>query len=136
MSRIRMTDRGVKALRANSAAQVDYFDERLPGFAIRISGRGHKSWIVLYRHSGRVRRLTLGPYPALGLADARAMAKNALHLVAMGRDPAAEKQMQRRAETFAELAHEYMERHAKVHKRERSWRRTTSCRRSRHAIHT
>ncbi len=40
--------------------------------------------------------------------------------VFQGGDPAAEKQAERRAETFAELATEYMEKHAKAKKR--SWR--------------
>jgi len=96
----------VQGLRASAAGQVDYYDERLPRFGIRVSGRGRKSWIVLYRHAGRVRRLTLGPYPALGLADARALAKDALRLIALGRDPAGEEPMQRRAETFEELTRE------------------------------
>lgn len=109
MPRLRMTDRTVQALRATGSKQVDYFDERLPGFALRVSGNDHKSWIVMYRHAGRVRRLTLGPYPALSLADARTMAKDKLHLVACGRDPAAEKQAARRAETFEDLAKDYIE---------------------------
>ncbi len=122
MPRLRMTDRRLQSLRAEGPHQVDYFDERLPGFAMRVTTSGHKSWIVMYRHRGRVRRLTLGPYPALGLADARALAKEKLHDVASGRDPAAEKQSARRAETFEDLAKEYMDRHAKVRKRERCWK--------------
>ncbi len=64
MPRIRMTDRSVKALRPRAGDQVDYFDDRLPRFGMRVSEKGHKSWIVLYRCAGRLRRLTLGPYPA------------------------------------------------------------------------
>src|SRR5262245_47745198 len=121
MPRVRMTERTLQRLRVPSIGQVDYFDQRLPGFGMRVTASGHRSWIVLYRHDGRGRRLTLGAYPALGLADARVIAKDAIHRVACGRDPAAEKQVERRAETFAELADEYMERHAKVRKRERCW---------------
>ena len=84
-----------------------------------MSQGGHKSWIVTYRHAGRFRRLTIGPYPRLSLADARKEASKALHAAAQGRDPAEEKQVVRLEESFDELAHEYMEKHAKVHKR--SW---------------
>lgn len=77
-------DRSVKALRGHAGASVDYFDECLPRFGLRVSDTGHKSWIVFYRHARRVRRLTLGPYPAVSLVDAREMAKAALHLVAAG----------------------------------------------------
>jgi integrase len=63
--------------------------------------------------------LTIGPYPRLSLADARREASKALHAAAQGRDPAEEKQVVRLEESFDELAHEYLEKHAKVHKR--SW---------------
>lgn len=122
MPRMTMTDRSMSALRGRPGTSVDYFDERLPRFAMRITERGKKSWIILYRHGGRLRRMTLGPYPAVSLADARELAKAAFHLVAAGRDPATEKHTNREAPTFAELAQEYMERHAKVRKRERCWR--------------
>jgi integrase len=64
----------------------------------------------------------LGTYPALPLADAREQAGRALHAVQFeGADPAADKKANRAAETFAELAQEYLERHAKREKR--SWRK-------------
>jgi len=73
----------------------------------------------MYRHGGRLRRLTLGTYPPLTLADARDAAKAALNRAALGDDPAAEKQADRLAETVAELADSYMEKYAKP--RKRSW---------------
>lgn len=120
MPKIRFTDRGVMSLKPVAGKQVDYFDERLPGFGLRVSPSGHRSWIVLYRAGGRLRRFTLGAYPHLSLADARVKAKLAMSNVVQGGDPAAEKRAARRAETFAELAEEYLEKHAKV--RKRSWR--------------
>jgi len=67
-----------------------------------------------------MRRLTLGSYPTLSLADARQLAKGALREAQLGLDPAGSKQTARAAETFGELAVLYLERHAKVTKR--SWR--------------
>ena len=46
----------------------------------------------------------------MSLAEARKLAKDALHLAARGQDPAAEKQIARQGDTFADLAREYMER--------------------------
>lgn len=120
MPRIKLTDRGLAALPIPARGQIDYFDERLPGFGIRITVNGHKSWIVLYRHGGRLRRLTLGPYPRLSLADARELAKQALAGATRGEDPATRKQQDRIAETFAQLAGQYLDQHAKL--RKRSWR--------------
>jgi integrase len=119
MSRTILTDRKVRAITPPEKGQVDYFDERLTGFALRASQGGRKSWIVTYRHAGRFRRLTIGPYPRLSLADARREASKALHAATQGRDPAEEKQVVCLEESFDELAHEYLEKHAKVHKR--SW---------------
>src|SRR5207244_13619286 len=53
-------------------------------------------------------------------ADARDDALEALRKAAKGEDTAAEKKRKRQAETFGELAEDYIERHAKVKKR--SWR--------------
>ena len=117
MPRMTMTDRSIKALHGRPGTSVDYFDARLPRFAMRITEKGNKSWIILYPHGGRFRRMALGPYPAVSLADARELATATFHLVAAGRDPAIEKHTNREAPTFADLAHEYMERHVKVRKR-------------------
>ena len=69
----------------------------------------------------RQRRWTLGTSPAMNLADARKKAHQALHaLNTKGIDPADGKQTARTASTFGDLAADYMERHAKRHKK--SWR--------------
>jgi hypothetical protein len=69
---------------------------------------------VLYRYRGRVRRFTLGPLKAIGLAEARTRARDRdrlRHLTAPTRP--AEKQHARRVETIADLAPDYVERYAK-----------------------
>ena len=73
---------------------------------------GRKSWIFMYRFDGKPRRMTLGVFPLMGLADAgRAIAK-AKQKHAMGRDPAAEAvadhNAERRAETVEDLFTEYL----------------------------
>src|SRR5829696_9428978 len=78
---------------------VEYFDQRMPGLALRVSARGTKSWNAIYRHHGRARRLTLGRYPIIALDDARSRAREALCTVSRGIDPA-----HTSASTFAELA--------------------------------
>lgn len=115
---MRLTDRGVQSLKARQT-RVDVWDETVPGFGVRLAPSGRKTFVVLYRHQRRLRRLTLGVYPRLSLADAREKARHALGAVANGTDPAAVKQKASRAETFGELAATYLEKHAK--KRKRSW---------------
>ena len=58
---------------------------------------GAKSWALRYRANGIPRKLTIGPYPAVGLATARRRAQEALGDVAGGKDPAAAKKAVREA---------------------------------------
>jgi integrase len=122
MAKVKMTARSVEAIRAPATGQVDYWDTDNPGFGLRVSAGGRKAWVAMYRHGNVKRRLTIGTYPTLSLAEAREKAGRAHHAVQYdGADPATAKKTERKAETFAELASDYIERHAKRHKR--SWRK-------------
>lgn len=65
-------------------------DSLCTGLYLVVQPTGKKGWQVRYRHSGTHRRMTLGPYPVLSLAEARQRARQALAGAAEGRDPAAE----------------------------------------------
>lgn len=119
MARLNFTAKSLAALKPSDERR-DYFDENLPGFCLRITPSGIKTFSVMYRHAGRLRRYTLGTFPRLKLASARTDAKEALRLADRGEDPAAIKRAERQAGTFDELAEAFMERHSK--KRKRSWR--------------
>jgi integrase len=70
---MRLTDLSIRKLGSPSSGQKTYYDDALPGFGIRISQGGTKSYVVMY---GTKRRLkTIGRYPDLKLADARREAK-------------------------------------------------------------
>jgi integrase len=86
---------------------------------VRVSNSGRKTWVVLYRHQGRLRRFTIGTLPPLSLAEARENAADVLRAAAHDKDPAGEKKAGRQADSVAELVEIYMERHAKATKR--SW---------------
>jgi hypothetical protein len=86
---------------------------------LRISQDSKKSYGVMYRQGGRLRRMKLGTYPLLSLGKARQKAAGVLRNAELGLDPATEKQEDRRAETFEQVAQEYLERHAKAKKK--SW---------------
>src|SRR5262249_44435422 len=97
-----------------------YFDTNLPGFFIRVTPAGVKTFGALYNHNGRKRRYTIGTFPPLTLADAREKAKDILRSAEKGSDPEQEKIEIRAAGTFGELADLYIEKHAKVNKAEKS----------------
>src|SRR5215471_360121 len=72
----RLTDKSLKGLKPAASGQVDYWDELLPGFGVRVGTTGRKSFFVGTRINGKYRRITLKPsYDQLSLADARSMAK-------------------------------------------------------------
>lgn len=67
--------------------QYVIWDKSLPGFGLRVSQGGTRSYIVMFYEGPRKRRVTIGKYPALGLADARAEAKRILANVMLGVPP-------------------------------------------------
>lgn len=117
---IKFNARTVGRLKPSAGRRMEYFDAATPGLALRVTEHGAKSWTVLYRHRGRLRRLTLGDATVISLATARTRARDALNEASEGTDPATEKQQEKKAETIEDLAREYIERHAKKHKR--SWK--------------
>ena len=83
-----LTAVAVERIKPPARGQVEIFDRGYPGFALRVSYGGGKAWSMFYRHGGKLRRLTLGLYPAMGLAEAREAWRETRKLVAMGQDPA------------------------------------------------
>lgn len=86
-----LTTASVEKLKPDLARRLELPDAVLPGLYLVIQPSGQKSWAVRYRHGGRPRKVTIGPYPALDLAAARSHGRQALQLVSVGRDPGAEK---------------------------------------------
>jgi integrase len=128
MARLNLTDRFVASARAN--ARIAYFDTKARGLALRITPAGAKTWSFVYRSGGAPKWLTLGSYPAVSLATARALSLDKRHAIDVeGRDPVAEARVEREAVapppepahvfTFEDLAKLY-ETFAKG--RKKSWR--------------
>jgi integrase len=114
----RFTDKFIAALRP----MVERFERwEGGGFGVRVSPRGGKAWIWVYHFDGRPRRMTLGSYPAIGLADARIKLSEARKLLERGIDPGDREVQQRRAErvaeTVTELVESYLEKWARPRKR-------------------
>ena len=126
MSRSRLTDLGIQKLSTRSSAREEYWDAALPGFGVRVSPAGTKTFILLYRAGGRSRRASLGRYPSVSLAEARKLAHQALHAVAAGRDPAAHKPPQAdRAFHFNRALDTYLALHCREHNRPSTVRETS-----------
>jgi integrase len=128
MPRLNLTDRFVASARTN--VRVAYFDIKARGLVLRITPTGAKTWAFVYRSSAAPKWLTLGSYPSVSLATARALALDKRHSIDVeGRDPVAEQRVEReaiapppqpaRVFTFEDLAKLY-ETFAKG--RKKSWR--------------
>ena len=113
----RLTDRFIKSVKSPKAGRVIHWDTISKGLGLKVTAMGHMSWVVVYRHSGVP---VIYAQQQLGLADARKEATKVLRDAALGKDPAGSVKAERLADTFGDLAEQYMDRHAKVHKR--SWR--------------
>src|SRR5215204_971965 len=123
MPTVKLTALTVANAKAPAKGRVEYWDASLGGFGLRVTDKGAKSWTVLYRFRGQLRRVTLGKYPALSLADARDKARDALQSIEKGTDPATAKAEERRrdADLFEGVIAEFIERHAKPNNR--GWQR-------------
>jgi integrase len=108
-----LTDKLCERVRPPQTGRIEYFDRRLPGFCLRVSEKGRKSFCLLYRVNGIKRRLTIGPYTGAGsLKAARDRARKALMAAAEGRDPASEKtQARRKGDTVGEVVEDYWRLH-------------------------
>jgi integrase len=115
----RLTELSVRKLKPKATTYL-IWDTLQRGLAIRVQPTGARAWKVIYSRHGRPRWLHIGDVGAIGLADARTLAAEAMLAVARGKDPAAEKRAERGAGTFAELAGRYVEHYAK--RRNKSWK--------------
>src|SRR5215831_10043701 len=98
------------------------WDRKQSGLALQIRPNGLRAWKVIYNIRGRTRWFHLGAGNAIGLEQARELARDIMYSVAKGEDPQADKRAQRNAGTFAELAERYLEDYAK--RRNKSWRQS------------
>ena len=124
MARMRLTAAAVQRIKAPASVRVEYWDAILPGFGLRVTENGVKSWFMMYRVDGRRRRYTLGTYPKVSLAKARERAQTAFDRIDEGGDPAGEKTDRRRArlDTVEGVVDLFIERYAK--RKNRTWKQT------------
>src|SRR5215471_1655647 len=98
MPRTRLTKSVIDALPTPEADTV-YWDTALPGFGVKVTPKGRKVFIVLYRTGGtgsKLRKYTIGTYGRVSLHQARVAAQKVFAARLEGRDPAAEKRESKR----------------------------------------
>jgi integrase len=98
MPRLKLTKSAIDALPIPES-DVVHWDTGLPGFGVKVTPKGRKVFIVLYRTGGagsKLRKYTIGPYGRVTLHQARVAAQRVFAAKVEGRDPAAEKREAKR----------------------------------------
>jgi integrase len=103
-----LTVAGVARIRPPKSGQSDYFDAGHPGLALRVSYGGAKAWVFFYRLHGKLRRMSLGRFPAMGLPEAREAWRSARLAVSKGESPAHIRPTA--ADAFRAVAEEWLDR--------------------------
>jgi integrase len=85
------------------------------GLQLWLTGSGSKLWYLAFRFGGKQRKLAIGPYPRVGLKDARQRRDDAKRHIEGGVDPSLRKRLERlsaksrQAATFGAIASELLE---------------------------
>src|SRR5215475_6395439 len=98
MPRIKLTKSAIDAI-PTPAADLVYWDAGCAGFGVKVTPKGRKVFIILYRTGGagsRLRKYTIGPYGRVTLHQARVAAQKVFAAKLEGRDPAGEKREAKR----------------------------------------
>ena len=99
-----LTVKAVEAMKADPAKRREVPDPALSGLYLVIQPSGAKSWALRYRYGGKPKKLTLGKWPVMCVAEARAAASDAIDAVVRGTDPGAAKQRAKADRRDAELS--------------------------------
>ena len=105
---------------AEAGKRYDVFDALVPGFGVRVTATGHKTYIMIARYRGQKNpsRRVIAAVGAVDLADARETARTWLAQIVARVDPHEEhkrKQQQKRAEEdrFYDVAEHFLEAHVR-----------------------
>jgi hypothetical protein len=74
----------VEHLKAPGPKRLEVWDIVLQGFGVRVSPTGRKVWFVVTRVGDRQKRVTIGTYPAISLAEARDEARKLIRNAQLG----------------------------------------------------
>ncbi len=110
----RLIDKLVQTLPLPDKGATITYDAEVPGFGIRVTANGARSFVLNYMTAGRERRMTIGQFPTWSSTAAREEARTLRRKVDSGIDPMAERKAQdaaamaeRSAPTMEELFARY-----------------------------
>lgn len=98
MPRLKLTKSAIDSLPTPESDLV-HWDAACPGFGVKVTPKGRKVFVVLYRTAGagsKLRKYTIGAYGRVTLHQARVAAQKVFTARLEGRDPADEKREAKR----------------------------------------
>jgi integrase len=104
---LKLTEQAVRHAAVPESGYSLIRDDELTGFALRVTSKGAKAFVLGYTVAGRERRMTVGSWPAWTAAAARVAVKALRRDIEQGVDPLEEKQQRQRDPTFSDLLAEY-----------------------------
>jgi integrase len=112
MDTAKLTEAAVRRLPAPERGNRITYDPALPGFGVRVTAAGSRSFILTYyNRAGRQRRYTIGSWPAWSVVGAREEAKKLKRKIDQGGDPLAEIEAERGAPTVDDLIERFLKEH-------------------------
>ncbi|MFT6659563.1 tyrosine-type recombinase/integrase [Maritalea sp.] len=121
----KLTTKTIDALAPAVGKRYEVRDELLTGFMVRVSSVGKKVFYLNTRIDGRSRRIKLGDYPMMSLAEARQTAQSILRDISLGTfENSATGSTGRSVPVLKDVIDQFIERYAKP--RNKGWKETQS----------
>ncbi|WP_235923993.1 tyrosine-type recombinase/integrase [Pseudoroseicyclus tamaricis] len=117
----KLSSKFIEGQKPDPSKRLDFRDELMPGLVLRISTSGTKTFCLHKRINGEMRRLTIGRFGVVSLADARERVQKILYEIETGCfEDRTGKEIEKKP-TLGDVIPDYIEKHAKVHNRD--WKR-------------
>ncbi|SPR13298.1 tyrosine-type recombinase/integrase [Orientia tsutsugamushi] len=127
---LKLTDKLIRKIKIPTERTSTIKDKIEPGFQLRISPTGRKTWVLEQKFKNQSLKITIGVFRDLSIKEARKIARELKRLMAKGIDPREAKRQQQIEEnenrikererkandiTFKELCYKYIEEYAKIY---------------------
>jgi len=120
LAKLNFTKTSLARLRPSTTGKrTYYYDRKVRGLALAVTPAGTKTFLLYRKIGGRPERITIGRFPDLSVEQARGAASTLNGQIALGINPQERRRALHAETTLGSLFEQYLERHAKVHKR--SW---------------
>jgi len=105
-----LTDGFVARVKPPKKGTTEIFDQGYPGLALRVGHGGAKSFEQFYRSGGKLKRESLGRWPALSLAEARETWRKTREAIAKGEAPSRRESIKDSTRLFERVIEEWLRR--------------------------